>query len=168
MVPFYEEAMEENGFQNATSAISAALKDNEVPVVNINTNANEKQSAEVVVAKEEAETYLPQETEENVEMEQDPPSVQEDESINEYNAVTDPSGNKTEVSPQKEEVHSSPPKECEKEEAVADNNNKDKENSPAQLVQPKVRKSNIRTSWDSPSGSQPVFKRNPLRRSCNK
>ena len=32
MVPFYEEALQENGFENATSAISAALNDNNIPV----------------------------------------------------------------------------------------------------------------------------------------
>ena len=160
MVEYYEQAMHgTGGFENATSAITAALKDNQVPVSENNTKVKDvpqTQGVEVVNNCHDDDVEMMEEDDVTQDSSHNEPSVK---SASELVTIENKTTTEEEESPVTEE-------EQEKKEEPSSLE------SAAAVARPvaKPKRSNIRTSWDSPNtaGSAPMIKRSMARRSCNK
>jgi len=168
MVEYYEQAMHKNGgFENATSAISAALKENQVPVTenNIKVECAPKTQEVGTVSNCQDDDVEMMEEDDTPQVNKPihsevPPST---ETVAEPVITVCQTKNTTtegdEDSPATEEEHEQKEESSSLESVTA-------------AVRPiaKPKRSNIRTSWDSPNtaGSAPMIKRSMARRSCNK
>ena len=181
MAEYYEDALEVNGgFKNATSAITAALQENQEPPLPNNSVQQQQKSApckDTKVSKVEDDVEMMDEDEpqtnivakENIpQPPQEPTATQQ--KISEE--IQDSEKNYPQNCPQEEE----PQSETTASEAISTAEEQSSNDEPTALesvptvanpiVKPK--RSNVRRSWKSPSVKVETPSRSLARRSCNK
>lgn len=167
MVEYYEEAMQANGgFQSATSAITAALQENQEPVNSENKPATTTEQTTEHQDVSMMDTDMPEENTTHPEK-ADIPQQQQTES---EMAVQEPKPEvRTEPIIMHEVIEQKVDQVNEQQPSASDNPSSLQSVKPAAKPVIKPRKSNIRTSWNSPHvGSDGEFaKRSLARRSCN-
>ena len=181
MAEYYEEALEVNGgFKNATSAITAALQENQEPVLSNNTvekpalcNDKVTKVEDVVEMMEEDEPHTDDnDAKENVPPPpQEPTTIEHEETELEQVPPTNSDTKRVQNCPQ-EEFHSESTSEVS--EAVTTSEEQSSNDKPSALeIVPTVsnpsikpKRSNIRRSWKSPNVKVETPSRSLARRSC--
>ena len=168
MAEYYEEALEVNGgFKNATSAITAALQENQEPVLPNNTVQQQKSDpCKEQVNKVEDDVEMMEEDEpetneakENILPQCEPTKTEQE---NTEPRVEDSENVQNEENPQSEAVKTA--------EEQSSNDEPTALESVPTVANPviKPKRSNVRRSWKSPNVKVETPSRSLARRSCNK
>ena len=175
MAEYYEEALEVNGgFKNATSAITAALQENQEPVLPNNTVQQQKSDpCKEQVNKVEDDVEMMEEDEpetneakENI-LPQCEPTKTEQETTEEGQENTEPRVEDSENVQNEENPQSEAVKTAEEQ---SSNDEPTALESVPTVANPviKPKRSNVRRSWKSPNVKVETPSRSLARRSCNK